>query len=289
MKHQSLLDSFGGDLERLKNTPLHPSLVAAVGGNDAIHSIALTGVNLISACGGSSNIQSVHTSPLSPTLSSSRIRGSSISEDIDTIGVRLSGSSLRVVASGHAVSPVFKLPINMGQQLQPQQQQQQQQQHQQHLQSQSQSQSQQIQQRKKSFCLDNPPGLSGGGSGNGTQGFNQGSHLEVGSFDEAYPFQTGELTISRGDDTSEPTEATLTLYDCIPVDKEKAWAMQCNEVHLKVEEKLSQLLLVFKNVSLGLDDISVLSLDTGWLQSVFKSLEDNLHDQVGGIKRILRY
>ena len=251
-----------------------------MGGCEAIHSIAHTGINLMSASAAGEN-NNLQTSPLSPSLTSSRVRGGSISDDIDSMGGRLSGSSLRVVATGHAISPVFKLPINMGQQQQQQQSQQQQQQQQQQqllgsplaqLQSQQSQQSQQIVHRKKSFSLE-------GGGGTGTGGFYPGSQLEVGSFDEAYPFQTGEISVCRGDEISDPTES-LTLFDCVPADKEKAWATQCNEVHLKVEEKLSQLLLVFKNVSSGLDDISVKSLDTVWLQSIFKELEDNLQNQV---------
>ena len=271
-----MLDSFDEDLDRLKNVPLDASLVTAVGGCEAIHSIVHTGLNLMSAsaAGETNNLE---TSPLSPSLANSRIRGGSISDDIDNMGGRLSGSTLRVVATGNAISPVFKLPINMGQQ----HQQQQNQQLVSPLAALQSQQSQQIDQRKKSFCLD---GGSGGGAGTG--GVYPGSQLEVGSFDEAYPFQTGEISVCRGDEISDPSES-LTLFDCVPADKEKAWATQCNEVHLKVEEKLSQLLLVFKNVSSGLYDISVKSLDTEWLQSIFKDLEDNLQNQVKNYNTLL--
>jgi hypothetical protein len=45
----------------------------------------------------------------------------------------------------------------------------------------------------------------------------------------------------------------------VPVEKERAWAKQCGEVHRRVGEKLAQLLLVFKQVSTGLEDIKVVT------------------------------
>ena len=97
-----MLDSFDEDLDRLKNVPLDASLVTAVGGCEAIHSIVHTGLNLMSAsaAGETNNLE---TSPLSPSLANSRIRGGSISDDIDNMGGRLSGSTLRVVATGNAI------------------------------------------------------------------------------------------------------------------------------------------------------------------------------------------
>ena len=330
-KHQALLNSFDDDLERLRDTPLHPSLIATVGGSEAIYSIAHTGVNLMSVSTAtdvqsqtqntqntlntqntqnlSSNLTSnLSSSPLSPSLMGSRVRGHSISDDIDSLSGRMSGmsgSTNRVSPVGLSISPMqgqkgsggglglVSGAVSVGQQ----QTQQGQQQSLPQLQSQQQlgiqQQSQQGQQqrllgvqpesqsRKKSFCLDTSPSLSGGnntGMGGGGMGVGQ---LEVGSFDEAYPFQTGEVTINREDYNTDITDGYgLTLYDCVPAEKERAWAMQCGEVHLKVEEKLSQLLVVFRHVSLSLEDISVTPLDTVWVQNTIKSLEDNLQDQV---------
>ena len=108
--------------------------------------------------------------------------------------------------------------------------------------------------------------------------------LEVGSFEEAYPFQTGEITVGR-EEFADRTER-VTLFDCVPSEKEKAWATQCGEVHSKVDEKLSQLLLVFRQVSAGLNNIAVMPFDAPAFQLVFKSLESDLQLQKSAMSKL---
>ena len=193
---------------------------------------------------GANATHSLSTSPISPSIIGNRGRGYSIGDDENN--VRLSITTTQGI--GAAFSPGSRSSTPVMQLIQPQQQQQQHQ-----------------QQRKR----DSFPG--------------PGLGLDVGSFEEQYPFQTGEIAVAREDYI--PAQK-ITLYDCVPADKERAWAAQCGDVHKKVEEKLNQLLVVFRQVSAGLSSITPTVLDTTYFHAIFKNLESDLQLQKSSMSKL---
>ena len=91
------------------------------------------------------------------------------------------------------------------------------------------------------------------GDGGGTDGGGGGGDSAGGS-------GPGSGDGSLGSDSrashSETTPA-LTLLDCVPVEKESAWARQCADVHRKVDQHLGALRHVFAQVSAGLGAVEV--------------------------------
>jgi Autophagy protein ATG17-like domain len=253
-KHRALLDSFDEDLDRLRLTPLHSSLINTVGGGEEVYSIAHTGQSMMTV--STSTTQGMSTSPLSPAFMSMRVRGYSMGEEdnVSRLSVSTAQGTGAVAGVGTGVgggtSPGVRSTTPT-------------------MQSAPQV-SQQQQRKRDSFT--GPSGSLVPGS------------LEVGSFEEAYPFQTGEITVGR-EDYADRTER-VTLLDCVPSEKEKAWATQCGEVHRKVDEKLSQLLLVFRQVSAGLNNIAVMPFDAPVFQLVFKSLESDLQLQKSAMSKL---
>ena len=217
-----------------------------MGGGEAVYSIAHTGQSMNVS---SSTMQGIPTSPASPAFIGTRPRGYSIGED--EMGSRISNSTQGLIMGPNpGVRSVTPTMLHTPQQQQHQQQ-----------------------QKRDSFTVP-----MGGGPG-----LNFGS-LEVGSFDEAYPFQTGEISVGREEHVD--TTQRVTLLDCVPAEKEKAWATQCGEVHKKVEEKLNQLLIVFRQVSAGLNNISVTPLDTFHFQMILKGLENDLQMQRSAMSKL---
>ena len=251
-KHQALLDSFDESLERLHLTPLHASLAKTVGGGEALYSIAHTGQNIMTTSGANAT-HSLSTSPISPSIFGNRMRAHSIGDDENNVRPSVATAQAGI---GAALSPGSRSSTPVMQLIAPQQQQQQQ--HQQ-------------QRKRDSFPGSQTPA---GGLALG---------LEVGSFEEQYPFQTGEIAVAREDYI--PVQK-ITLYDCVPADKERAWAAQCGDVHKKVEEKLNQLLLVFRQVSAGLNSITPTVLDTTYFQAIFKNLESDLQLQKSAMSKL---
>ena len=248
-KHQSLLDSFDESLDRLHLTPLHPSLAKTVGGGEALYSIAHTGQNIMTTSGANTT-HSISTSPISPSVIGNRLRGYSIGDDESNVRLSITTTQAGI---GAAFSPGSRSSTPVLQLIAPQQQQHQQ------------------QRKRDSFPGAHTP------AGGLTVG------LDVGSFEEQYPFQTGEIAVAREDYI--PAQK-ITLYDCVPAEKERAWAAQCGEVHKKVEEKLNQLLLVFRQVSAGLNSITPTVLDTTYFQAIFKNLESDLQLQKSAMSKL---
>jgi hypothetical protein len=203
-----------------------------------------------------STTQGMSTSPLSPAFMNLRVRGYSMGEEDNVSRMSVStAQGMGAVAGvgtgvGGGTSPGIRstTPTMQNAPLAPQQQQ------------------------RKRDSFTGPSGSLVPGS------------LEVGSFEEAYPFQTGEITVGR-EEFADRTER-VTLFDCVPSEKEKAWATQCGEVHRKVDEKLSQLLLVFRQVSAGLNNIAVMPFDAPVFQLVFKSLESDLQLQKSAMSKL---
>ena len=124
------------------------------------------------ATSGANATHSLSTSPISPSIFGNRTRAYSIGDDENN--VRLSAATAQA-GIGAALSPGSRSSTPVMQLIASQQQQQQQQQ-------------QHQQQRKR----DSFPGSQtpAGGLGLGS---------EVGSFEEQYPFQTGEIAVARED------------------------------------------------------------------------------------------
>lgn len=255
-KHRSLLDSFDEDLDRLRLTPLHSSLINTVGGGEEVYSIAHTGQSMMTV--STSTSQGMSTSPLLPAFMNLRVRGYSLGEEDNVTRLSASTAQGMGVGTGAAPGPVVVGGTSPGtRSTTPTMQ--------------SAPQAPQQQQRKRD-SFTGPTGSPVPGS------------LEVGSFEEAYPFQTGEIAVGR-EDYVDRTER-VTLFDCVPSEKEKAWATQCGEVHRKVDEKLSQLLLVFRQVSAGLNNIAVIPFDAPVFQLVFKTLESDLQLQKSAMSKL---
>jgi hypothetical protein len=269
-RHQTLLDSFESDLERLQSIPLHTSLVSSVGGQETIDSIVNKGMS-----NSVSGINILASPPLSPLLShhnASKIRSFGNSDDLaDNMELRVSGSmsgspigrriGATMTATQHS-QQYQNQQLQNQQQNQPQNQLQNQQISNQNTQQTQQSQQQQLQnsqqntQQNRQIPLDSSPGMFSppldptggptGGPGGSISESQTGPNLDMGSFDEAFPFETGDISVSSGD--SKPEDERVSLLACVPVEKERAWAKQCDEVHSNVDQKLAQLLVIFKQV-----------------------------------------
>jgi hypothetical protein len=52
-----------------------------------------------------------------------------------------------------------------------------------------------------------------------------------------------------------------TLYDCIPVDKERRWAIQCRDVHAKVESNINELDELYGNITALVNSLDEPTID----------------------------
>lgn len=77
-----------------------------------------------------------------------------------------------------------------------------------------------------------------------------------------------------------------TLLDCLPIDREREWYIQCQNCYLKVEENLSQLKIIFDGIFTALKQIEKVTItdddsnnDDSMLMNIIQCMEQKLMQQ----------
>jgi len=247
-RHRQQLDSFDADLEALRSVPLCPALVHAVGGAEALAALVNAGYSAPTSS-SSSNIRSQqHAGEASMT--SPGVMGRT-DTDLRSRSFSLgddAGLSHDIYPQETVRQASFSAP--------------------------------QSERGSTSSKIAAPTGDDGdGGGGRGDSAGGSGPGSGDGSLET-------DSRASHSETTPPQAPTLLTLLDCVPAEKESAWARQCADVHRKVDQHLGALRQVFAQVSSGLGAIEAAPADDAFLQALSAALDDHLRAQRDGLARL---